>query len=69
MGCGSSSSIPRRTEVAAHADLHLQLVPGTDVALFAALLRTILAEGLHDAAVLRPSGSTASTRCAPRSNR
>ena len=39
---------PRRTEVAAHADLHLQLVPGTDVALFAALLRTILAEGLHD---------------------
>ena len=39
---------PRRTEVAAHADLHLQLVPGTDVALFAALVRTILAEGLHD---------------------
>ncbi|HXY94376.1 MAG TPA: molybdopterin-dependent oxidoreductase [Acidimicrobiia bacterium] len=41
---------PRRTEVAAHADLHLQLVPGTDVALFAAILRTILHEGLHDAA-------------------
>jgi anaerobic selenocysteine-containing dehydrogenase len=40
---------PRRSEVAAHADLHLQLVPGTDVALFAALLRTILHEGLHDA--------------------
>lgn len=40
---------PRRTEVAAHADLHLQLVPGTDVALFAALLRTILHEGLDDA--------------------
>jgi len=39
---------PRRTEVAAHADLHLQLVPGTDVALFAALLRTILAEDLYD---------------------
>ncbi len=44
---------PRRTEVAAHADLHLQLVPGTDVALFAAMLRTILDEGLHDAAFCR----------------
>ena len=40
---------PRRTEVAAHADLHLQLVPGTDGALFAALLRVILDEQLHDA--------------------
>lgn len=40
---------PRRTETAAHADLHLQLVPGTDVALFAAMARTILAEALHDA--------------------
>jgi anaerobic selenocysteine-containing dehydrogenase len=40
---------PRRSEVAAHADLHLQLVPGTDVVLFAALLRTILHEHLHDA--------------------
>jgi anaerobic selenocysteine-containing dehydrogenase len=41
---------PRRTEVAAHADLHLQLFPGTDVALFAAMLRTILEEGWYDAA-------------------
>jgi anaerobic selenocysteine-containing dehydrogenase len=41
---------PRRTEVAAHADLHLQIVPGTDVALFAALLRTVVHEGLHDTA-------------------
>jgi anaerobic selenocysteine-containing dehydrogenase len=41
---------PRRTEVAAHADLHLQLVPGTDVALFAAMLHTILEEGWYDAA-------------------
>ncbi|HEX5588343.1 MAG TPA: molybdopterin-dependent oxidoreductase [Acidimicrobiia bacterium] len=40
---------PRHTETAAHADVHLQLVPGTDVVLFAALLRVILAEGLHDA--------------------
>jgi anaerobic selenocysteine-containing dehydrogenase len=44
---------PRRTEVAAHADLHLQLVPGTDVVLFAALLRALLAEGLHDDAFCR----------------
>jgi anaerobic selenocysteine-containing dehydrogenase len=41
---------PRRTEVAAHADLHLQLVPGTDVALFAAILRTILEESWYDTA-------------------
>ncbi len=40
---------PRRSEVAAHADLHLQLIPGTDAALFAAMLRVILGEGWHDA--------------------
>jgi anaerobic selenocysteine-containing dehydrogenase len=40
---------PRRTETAAHADVHLQIVPGTDVVVFAALLRVILTEGLHDA--------------------
>src|SRR5262249_60894720 len=40
---------PRRSELAARADVHLQLVPGTDAVLFAALLRTILDEGLHDA--------------------
>ena len=60
---------PRRTEVAAHADLHLQLVPGTDVALFAALLRTILAEGLHDDRLLRPVGRRPRRRSAPRSSR
>ncbi|MET0627965.1 MAG: molybdopterin-dependent oxidoreductase [Acidimicrobiia bacterium] len=39
---------PRRTEVAAQADLHLQLRPGTDVALFAALLHVLLRDGLQD---------------------
>jgi anaerobic selenocysteine-containing dehydrogenase len=41
---------PRRSDVAAHADLHLQLVPGTDAVLFAAMLRVILDEARHDAA-------------------
>jgi anaerobic selenocysteine-containing dehydrogenase len=39
---------PRRTEVAAHADVHLQLVPGTDAFLFAGLLHVLLAEGFED---------------------
>ena len=39
---------PRRTELATRADLHLQLVPGTDALLFSAILHTLLAEGLHD---------------------
>jgi anaerobic selenocysteine-containing dehydrogenase len=41
---------PRRTEVAAHADIHLQLVPGTDAWLFAGLLHVILREGFEDRA-------------------
>jgi assimilatory nitrate reductase catalytic subunit len=40
---------PRRTETAAEADLHLQLLPGTDVALFHGLLHLMLWEGLTDA--------------------
>jgi anaerobic selenocysteine-containing dehydrogenase len=40
---------PRRTETAAQADLHLQLVPGEDVTLAAALLNLILQRGWHDA--------------------
>ena len=40
---------PRRTETAAIADLHLQLLPGTDVALHHALLHVMLWEGLTDA--------------------
>ncbi|UGQ40341.1 molybdopterin-containing oxidoreductase family protein [Rhodococcus aetherivorans] len=39
---------PRRTETAVRADLHLQLRPGTDAALFAGLLHVILSEGCHD---------------------
>ncbi|WP_157264500.1 nitrate reductase [Azohydromonas aeria] len=39
---------PRRTETAALADLHLPLLPGTDVALFHGLLHLMLWEGLTD---------------------
>ncbi len=41
---------PRRTMVAQLADVHLQVRPGEDATLLAAMLRVILAEGLHDAA-------------------
>ena len=43
---------PRRTETAAAADLHLPLLPGTDVALFHGLLHLLLWEGLTDAAYI-----------------
>ncbi|HEU4459877.1 MAG TPA: molybdopterin-dependent oxidoreductase [Methylibium sp.] len=43
---------PRRTETAAVADLHLQLLPGTDVALCHGLLHLLLWEGLTDAAFI-----------------
>jgi formate dehydrogenase major subunit len=39
---------PRRTELATRADVHLQMLPGTDVALFNAMLNHILARGLED---------------------
>lgn len=39
---------PRRTETADMADLHLQLQPGTDVALFHGMLHVMLWEGLVD---------------------
>jgi formate dehydrogenase major subunit len=39
---------PRRTELAARADLHLQMQPGTDVALYNAMLHHILARGLEN---------------------
>lgn len=39
---------PRRTETAKMADIFLQLKPGTDAFLLAALLAVILREGLHD---------------------
>jgi assimilatory nitrate reductase catalytic subunit len=43
---------PRRTETAAMADLHLQLLPGTDVVLHHALLHVMMWEGLTDAAFI-----------------
>ncbi len=39
---------PRRTETAELADLHLQLLPGTDVALFHAMLHVMIWEDLID---------------------
>lgn len=39
---------PRKTELARRADIHLQLQPGTDVALFNAMLNHILALGLEN---------------------
>jgi assimilatory nitrate reductase catalytic subunit len=39
---------PRRTDTAAAADLHLAIRPGTDIALFNAMLHVLAAEGLLD---------------------
>jgi len=39
---------PRRTDTAAEADLHLAITPGTDIALFNAMLHVLLAERLVD---------------------
>jgi len=41
---------PRRTEMAAQADIHLQVKPGEDPTLLAGMLNVILSEDLHDAA-------------------
>lgn len=43
---------PRRTETAELADLHLQLLPGTDVALFHAMLHVMVWEDLIDPAFI-----------------
>ncbi len=43
---------PRRIELAGRADLHLQMQPGTDVALFNGMLHHIIAKGLHDKAFI-----------------
>jgi anaerobic selenocysteine-containing dehydrogenase len=40
---------PRRTELAAFADIHLQIRPGEDATLLAGLLNVILAGEMHDA--------------------
>lgn len=39
---------PRWSEIAARADIHLQLIPGTDAILLAGMLHVILRDGLHD---------------------
>ncbi len=39
---------PRRTELAGRADIHLQMQPGTDVALYSSMLQHILALGLQN---------------------
>jgi formate dehydrogenase major subunit len=39
---------PRRIELAARAHIHLQMIPGTDVALLNAMLHHIIRSGLHD---------------------
>ncbi|MDP2828227.1 MAG: molybdopterin-dependent oxidoreductase [Sulfuricellaceae bacterium] len=44
---------PRRTDTAAVADLHLSILPGTDVALFNAMLHVLLWEGLTDTNYIR----------------
>ncbi len=39
---------PRRTELAAFADIHLQIRPGQDAVLMAGMIRIVLDEGLQD---------------------
>ncbi len=41
---------PRRSQTAARADIHLQIIPGEDATLMAAFMRVILEEGLYDRA-------------------
>jgi len=51
-GCELVVIDPRRTETARQADLHLQVRPGCDAIVQAAMLRSLLAEGLVDDAFL-----------------
>jgi formate dehydrogenase alpha subunit len=44
---------PRRIELATRADIHLMMLPGTDVALLNAMLHHIVEQGLHDEAFIR----------------
>jgi len=44
---------PRRTDTASSADLHLAILPGTDVALFNGMLHVLLWEGLLDNAFIK----------------
>ena len=57
---------PRRTPTARAADLHLQLTPGSDLALANGLLFVAIEERLLDERVHRASARPASTRCAAR---
>jgi formate dehydrogenase major subunit len=43
----------RRTELAQMADIHLQMMPGTDVVLYNSMLQHIVASGLTDEAFIR----------------
>ena len=43
---------PRRIELAERAHIHLQMVPGTDVALLNAMLHHVIAKGLEDKAFI-----------------
>lgn len=52
-GAGLVVIDPRRTGLAARADVHVALRPGTNVPLLSALAHVVLAEGLADAAFLR----------------
>ena len=44
---------PRRIELAERADIHLMMLPGTDVALLNAMLHHIVKSGLHDEKFIR----------------
>ena len=59
---------PRDTEVARHADVHLAVRPGTNLALMHALVREVLANGWEDAEYIR-THTSASTSSGPRSSR
>jgi len=62
---------PRRTEpIAGRAGtFHLQMQPGTDVALFNAMLHHIIAAGTREQGVRGRAGCTTSTRCGSPSRR
>ena len=61
---------PRRTDTAAMADLHLAILPGTDLVLFNAMLHVLLWEGLIDTRFIREhtEGFDAIARCRARSH-
>ncbi len=44
---------PRRTDTAAEADLHIAIAPGTDIALFNAMLHVLLTDDLVDGEYIR----------------